>query len=98
VHAVAAYRRCAPDLDAAGRGLLEAALREPRAHVWLFSSSEAIDNLAALAGVHADWSQGRAVATHERIAERARRLGLARVEEARPSLGAVSACIQSMAP
>nr|MBP6778299.1 uroporphyrinogen-III synthase [Piscinibacter sp.] len=67
-------------------------------HVWLFSSSEAIDNLAALAGSQADWSQARAVATHGRIAERARRLGLADVGLARPSLDAVSACIQSMPP
>ena len=98
VAALAAYRRCAPELDAAGRGVLRAALDAPRGHVWLFSSSEAIDNLAALAGAQADWSQARAVATHERIAERARRLGLGAVALARPSLDAVSACIQSMPP
>ncbi len=98
VEALAAYRRCLPELNAAARVLLGAALREPRAYVWLFSSSEAIDNLAALAGAPADWSQARAVATHGRIAERARRLGLADVGLARPSLDAVSACIQSMPP
>jgi uroporphyrinogen-III synthase len=66
--------------------------------VWLFSSSEAIDNLAALAGAGVDWSQVRAVATHARIAARAQQLGLGQVELARPTLAAVSACIQSMPP
>jgi uroporphyrinogen-III synthase len=98
VGTLAAYRRCAPVLDAAGRDLLRAALAAPRGHVWLFSSSEAIDNLAALAGARADWSQARAVATHARIADRARRLGLSAVALAQPSLDTVSACIQSMPP
>jgi len=95
---LAAYRRNAPEPDAAGRALLQAALGAPRSHLWFFSSSEAIANLAALAGDAADWSRARALATHPRIAARAQQLGLADVTLTRPTLAAVSACIQSMPP
>ena len=98
VEMLAAYRRGAPVWSAAEAELLAAALRRPGEHVWLFSSSEAIDHLAALAGGGTDWSASRAIATHERIAARAQRLGLGRVERAAPTLAAVSGCIQSMAP
>ena len=97
---VAGYRRCAPSFDAAQRTLLQDALAAPERHLWFFSSSEAIDNLAActqgVAGV--DWSRSAAVATHPRIAARAGQLGFARVTEARPALAAVVACIQSIRP
>jgi uroporphyrinogen-III synthase len=95
---LAAYRRSAPRLDAARQALLQAALDAPRSHLWFFSSSEAIENLAVLAGSAADWSQARALATHPRIAARAQHLGLAQVTLTHPTLAAVSACIQSMAP
>ena len=98
VEMLAAYRRGAPAWSRAETDLLAAALRRPGEHVWLFSSSEAIDNLAALAGSGVDWSASRAIATHDRIAARAQQLGLARVERAAPTLAAVSGCIQSMAP
>ncbi|HRI17452.1 MAG TPA: uroporphyrinogen-III synthase [Burkholderiaceae bacterium] len=97
VEHVAAYRRCVPTLDGERRAVLARALAAPQGHLWLFSSSEAIDNLDASAGPGTDWTRSRAVATHERIAERARRLGFSQVTLARPSLAAVSACIQSMA-
>ena len=98
VDAVAAYRRALPRLDDAGRAVLAAALADPRAHLWLFSSSEAIDNLAVLAGPDADWPRARALATHERIAARAQRLGLGEVVLSAPALSAVGACIQSLPP
>ena len=94
---LAAYRRAAPVMSAADHGLLAAAHATPAAHLWIFSSSEAIDNLApALPG--ALWEDARAVTTHPRIAERARRLGFSSVIEVRPTLDAVVACIQSMRP
>ncbi len=93
---VAAYRRAAPRLAADEQRLLAQALAEPARHLWFFSSSEAIHHLGALAGA-ADWPQAVALATHPRIAETARRLGFTRVHEARPSLAAVVACIQSIA-
>lgn len=93
---VAAYRRSAPSLHADEQTLLNRALAEPAAHLWFFSSSEAIDHLEALAPGR-EWAQAQALATHPRIAERARRLGFGQVHEARPSFDAVIGCIQSLA-
>ena len=101
---VAAYERVAPAFHAAESALLRTALDLPAAHLWFFSSSEAIDNLDNLAnldiahGANADWRAASAIATHPRIAERVRQLGFARVTEARPALAAVVACIQSLRP
>lgn len=93
---VAAYRRRAPSLDAAQRALLDAALAEPARHLWFFSSSEAIEQLLALCAagpLPADWSAARALATHPRIAESARRAGFGQVVEVAPSPAAVLAGI-----
>ncbi|HMC15544.1 MAG TPA: uroporphyrinogen-III synthase [Albitalea sp.] len=92
---VAAYHRAAPRFDAAQRQLLDAALADPRHHLWLFSSSEAIAHLmAARAGVV--WSAACALASHPRIAQHARDCGFGVVHEVRPTLEAVVACIQSI--
>jgi uroporphyrinogen-III synthase len=95
-----AYMRVAPRFDAEQTDLLQAAIARPAMHLWFFSSSEAIDNLAAmpLADVGAGWRAARALATHARIAARARALGFAHVAEARPALADVIACIQSLRP
>ena len=97
VHSLAAYRRALPVLDADAARTVEAAAGSPDAWLWLFSSSEAIGNLEALAG-KGRWGRSRAVATHPRIAERARQAGFADVREVEPGFGAVVACIQSMRP
>lgn len=88
VEFVAAYRRLPPQLDAGGQAVLRAALDEPRRHLWLFSSSEAIARLQALAPA-AGWAQAQALASHPRIAEAARGLGFGRVEQVAPSPDAV---------
>jgi uroporphyrinogen-III synthase len=94
---LAAYRRAAPLFSDAERALLGAARAAPARHLWLFSSSEAIDHLArALPGEA--WAGAHAVATHPRIAQRAHGLGFSSVIEARPALDAVVACIQSQRP
>ena len=93
---VAAYRRTMPRFDARESALLHDAIERPAAHLWFFSSSEAIDNLALAVAPAADWSNALAVATHPRIAARARQLGVGRVAEARPTLASVVACIQSI--
>lgn len=80
VDVVVAYRRLVPSLADAHRDVLAAALHDPGAHCWHFSSGEAIDNLARLCA-HADWSRARALATHPRIALRARERGFGRVAE-----------------
>jgi uroporphyrinogen-III synthase len=71
VQFVAAYRRVAPPLDT---GLVEAALADPAGHVWHFTSSEGIAHLLAQCPGR-DWSASRALATHPRIADAARRAG-----------------------
>jgi uroporphyrinogen-III synthase len=97
VDAVTAYVRRSPAFDAAARRIVDAATAAPRAHVWLFSSSEAIAHLEANAGA-GRWGDSLAIATHPRIAARARQAGFAAVREARPGLDDVIACIQSMRP
>jgi uroporphyrinogen-III synthase len=98
---VAAYRRSAPVLDGATAKLLQSALDTPQRHLWWFSSSEAIDHLLALAPATAgaaSWRRSRAIASHPRIAARARRAGFGEVVETRPALDDVVACIQSIRP
>jgi uroporphyrinogen-III synthase len=90
VRGLSVYRRRCPSLDEAEQGLLSRALAAPAQHVWLFSSAEAIDHLQTLAGSAVDWAAARAIATHERIAERARGLGLGHVVLTRPDAGAVA--------
>lgn len=92
VEALAVYRRIAPAFDAGRQALLRAALDRPQEHLWFFSSSEAIDRLDAATAGH-DWQAASALATHPRIAARARALGIGRVMEARAAFDAVAACI-----
>jgi len=75
---------------------LDAALAAPERMVWLFSSSEAIGHLQQLAGPGAVWSRSLAIATHERIAERAKALGCGHVVLARPEPGAIAAALRSL--
>jgi len=100
VELLAAYRRVASKPDAAQRALLAAAVDAPAEHLWLFSSSEAIDRLAALRPDldAAAWQTSQAIATHPRIAERARALGIGAVHASRPGIDDVAACIQSIRP
>jgi uroporphyrinogen-III synthase len=85
-----AYQRHRPQLDAAGEVLLAQALAAPRGHVWLFSSSEAVGHLRALAP-HGDWAHSQALGTHARIAQAARALGFAQVAVVEPHVQAVAA-------
>ena len=90
---VVAYRRLPPDPR---QGTL-AQLRQSlplESCVWLFSSSQAIAHLQALFQ-RQDWARSRAVATHPRIAQAARRAGFGVVCESRPSLDAVAAALES---
>lgn len=89
---VAAYRRCAPVPDADGRALLAVAQAQPAGHAWLFSSSEAVARLRALAPA-ADWAAALALATHGRIADAARAAGFGRVVAVGPQPVAVAAAL-----
>ncbi len=68
--------------------------------VWLFSSSEAIENLAGIKSGNddavIDWSRANAIATHPRIADAARRLGFGVVCQSRPTVDDVLASIESL--
>jgi uroporphyrinogen-III synthase len=93
---ICAYQRSAAPRSPASDALLAAALAAPAGHVWFFSSSESVDHLLGWCP-GADWSGATALATHPRIAERARRAGFGRVLEAQPTQAAVWACLQSLA-
>ena len=94
VEFVVSYQRCRPDLLADDLTLVREAAAD--GSVWLFSSSEAIANLCALCPGQ-DWSRGRAVVTHSRIALAARDAGFSVVYESRPTLVALMASIESLA-
>lgn len=86
---VTAYRRAPPRLDAQTAGLLEQALAQPAGHLWLLSSSEAVQQLPRLlAGRSLAASQ--ALATHPRIAATAREVGFGRVDEVGASVESVA--------
>jgi uroporphyrinogen-III synthase len=63
--------------------------------LWLFSSSEAVNNLRALLPAQS-WAGARGLATHPRIAQAARALGFGSVRESRPALDDVVASIESV--
>ena len=92
VRVVQAYGRAAPALSDGERSLLGQALAEPARWIWMFSSSEAIDHLAAIAP-DVRWNEGRALASHPRIAERAMALGFGAVTVVVPSPAAVAAAL-----
>lgn len=94
---VQAYRRLAPRWSAAERGLADAALAAPDRHLWLLSSAEAVGHLAALMP-GAQWRHARALASHPRIAERARTLGFGDVREAPPTIEALLSALSGAAP
>ena len=94
VRVVQSYARAAPALDDGERALLAEALAEPVRWIWMFSSSEAIAHLQALAP-GARWDAGRALASHPRIAERATALGFGAVTIVSPSPEAVAAAVSA---
>ena len=78
VEFVAAYRRHAPQPGADGAALLARAQAAPAAHLWVFSSSQAVSHLRALAPA-ANWQQARALSSHGRIAQAALEIGFRQV-------------------
>ena len=91
VETVAGYARQLPLWSPAQLGQARQALAD--GSLWLFSSSEAIANLARLLP-QADCSAARALATHPRIAQTARAAGFGAVRECRPALADVVASIE----
>jgi uroporphyrinogen-III synthase len=91
VEVVVVYLRRAPDFTEVQLQRMKA---DAAGSVWLFSSSQAIAHLQA-ALPQQDWSSSRAVATHPRIGQTARRAGFGVVCESRPALDAVVAALES---
>jgi uroporphyrinogen-III synthase len=89
---VAAYRRHLPSLTDAEHGLLQRAQLNPAGHLWLFSSSQAVAHLQALAP-QADWRRGLAFASHPRIAQAARDAGFAQVGLVGPAVDSVASLL-----
>jgi uroporphyrinogen-III synthase len=92
---VGVYQRRAPTLTQAQAERARTASVD--GSVWLFSSSEAVANLARmpdLAGT--DWSRARAIATHPRIVDAARAAGWGVVVASRPALHDISATLRSI--
>lgn len=89
---VVSYRRGPPQPGALQLQLAVEAARP--GHTWLFSSSQAVAHLRAMLPQQ-DWSQARAVTTHARIAQAARRAGFGVVCESRPALEAILAALES---
>ena len=96
---VQAYQRRAPEWSDAERALALTALAAPGQHVWLLSSAEAIDHLLAIVALlrpGTEWRDSIAVASHPRIAQRARRAGFGRVLEAPPVIDGVLSAVGSL--
>lgn len=94
VQFVVAYQRCAPQWNAHEWALAKASQTD--ATVWIFSSSQSIAQLAQLLP-DAHWGQAYAVATHPRIATKAREIGFAHVFESQPKPQALARSLKSMA-
>ena len=92
VRFVAAYWRCSPPAAVLRQAVVEALALGPTC--WLFTSSQAIDNLVAALPDH-DWTMAQALVTHPRIAVAARAAGFSVVQESRPALPDVVASIKS---
>lgn len=91
VDMLAVYQRCVPRFTPVQLQRMETAAQD--GSVWLFSSSEALAHLPPR-----DWSRGRAIATHPRIAAAAQAAGWGVVAQSRPALEDIIASIESMPP
>ncbi len=94
VEILSVYQRSVPRWDK--YRLQEASLAAHDGSVWLFSSSQALNNLDSLLPDQ-DWAATRAMATHERIVQTAIDLGIGKVVFCRPSLGEVLASLELLA-
>ena len=95
VDTVSVYQRLPPVLTAPQ--LQQAQKAASDGSVWLFSSSEAVVNLAAVPGLHGiDWSRARAVVTHPRIEAAVVAAGWGVVSGSRPALADIVATLASI--
>jgi uroporphyrinogen-III synthase len=65
--------------------------------IWIFTSSQAVNNWRQLMGeARGPWPQGRAIATHDRIAQALSAAGMGVVARSRPNLDALLVSLESM--
>ena len=92
-----AYQRCLPHWTPVQHQQARRALAD--GSVWLFTSSEAVDNLARLLAPDAPaaglFSVARALATHARVAARARAMGFGDVRVSTPRIEDIGASLES---
>jgi uroporphyrinogen-III synthase len=88
-----AYQRACPDFDVLHKQIVSSSACD--GSVWVFSSSEAIENLKEAFPVQ-QWQQAKAVVTHTRIGRAASQAGFGLVLESRPVLADVMACLQTL--
>ena len=87
------YQRRAPQWGAEERAA--AAQLAVAAHIWVFSSSQAIAHLVQLLPQQA-WAHSRCIATHPRIAQAAQAAGFAVVCTSRPGVDEVAIALKSL--
>lgn len=92
VEFVVAYRRAAPVQSQLRQAISQ--LDASCTWLWLFTSSQAIENLTRAVPAH-DWSTAKALVTHPRIGVAARAAGFGVVQESRPALEDVVSSIKS---
>ncbi|RZK98832.1 MAG: uroporphyrinogen-III synthase, partial [Rubrivivax sp.] len=95
VTALLTYQRSVATWRPEEQALAQAATQHPSQHRWLFSSSEAIENLTDALVPSQNWQAATALATHPRIAERARQGGFGRIVATRPTPEAVAAALRA---
>jgi uroporphyrinogen-III synthase len=99
VYYLSAYSRQTPCWSQQERDLFQAALKQPRHYLWLFSSSQCIEELQIriphVTAAAAVYMGSVAICTHPRIEARAREAGFRHTFCTRPDFPAVLACIQS---
>jgi uroporphyrinogen-III synthase len=95
VQAVLTYQRQAADWPAPQQALADQAWQHPTEHLWLFSSSEAIEHLHKKLGAPPACAQ--ALTTHPKVAEKARAAGFTTVMSCKPTPEAVAQARRSAA-
>lgn len=100
VQAILSYQRGPGEWSLEQQALARAAMSHPQDHIWLLSSSQAVDNLVehhlpACGIVPAPWADVRVAVTHPKIAERCREQGITQILSSRPTLEAVVQALRS---
>jgi uroporphyrinogen-III synthase len=90
---LAAYQRALPNWN--DEQIQQARQANNNQTVWIFSSSQAVANLAQLLP-NQDWSQTKAIATHARIAKAAQDIGFGVVLTSRPTIQDLIVLLESM--